>query len=55
MVDVDERAKELQREYLREWRKRNKEKMRVYRENYWLKKAQQEEGKNRDETISKNS
>lgn len=38
MVDVDERAKELQREYLREWRKRNKEKMRVYRENYWLKK-----------------
>lgn len=55
MVDVDERARELQREYLREWRKRNKEKMRVYREKYWLKKAYQEEGREENATISKDS
>lgn len=42
MVDTEERAKELQRQYLREWRKRNKDKMQQYRKNYWLKKARSE-------------
>ena len=42
MVDTEERAKELQRQYLREWRKKNKDKMREYRKNYWMKKARNE-------------
>lgn len=49
MIETDERAKQLQREYLREWRKRNKEKMRTYRENYWLKKARTAEQKGGEE------
>lgn len=40
--NTEDRAKELEREYLREWRKRNKEKMREYRANYWRKKAEEE-------------
>lgn len=45
MLEMEERARELQRQYLREWRKKNKDKMQQYRKNYWLKKAQGE-GKN---------
>ena len=41
MLDVEERAKEMQRQYLREWRRKNKDKMQQYRKNYWLKKAQE--------------
>ena len=36
------RAKELQRQYLREWRRRNRDKVREYNEQYWLRKAQKE-------------
>lgn len=43
MLEIENRAKTLQREYLREWRKRNKDKMRQYRSNYWLKKAASEQ------------
>ena len=32
-------ARELERQYLREWRAKNKDKMRQYRQNYWAKKA----------------
>ena len=34
-------AKELRKEYLREWRSKNVDKVREYRERYWLKKAEQ--------------
>lgn len=37
----DERAREAQRQYLREWRKRNPAKVRAYNEAYWRRKAQQ--------------
>lgn len=37
----DERAREAQRQYLREWRKRNPAKVRAYNEAYWKRKAQQ--------------
>lgn len=46
MIREDLRAKELQRQYLREWRKKNKDKVREYNEQYWLRKARKEnEGK----------
>lgn len=40
-----DRAKELEREYLREWRRKNKDKVRQYRETYWRRKAEAEEKK----------
>ena len=36
---IQELATELQREYLRLWRKRNPEKIKEYNERYWRKKA----------------
>lgn len=58
MLDMERRAKELQREYLRGWRKKNKDKMQQYRKNYWLRKAQAAEdnqnGGERHETFSEN-
>ena len=39
-------AAELRREYQREWRRKNKEKVAEYNHNYWIKKAKElEEGK----------
>lgn len=37
------RAKELQREYLREWRRKNKDKVKHYQETYWQRKADAEQ------------
>lgn len=44
MVDkaVIERANELRREYYKEWRKNNPDKVRNHYNNYWIKKAQNE-------------
>lgn len=36
---LEELAREIQREYLREWRKRNPDKVREYNKRYWRKKA----------------
>ena len=44
LIEESKRAKELQRQYLKEWRKRNKDKVRRYNEAYWLRKAQKEGG-----------
>lgn len=55
MLDREERAKELQREYLRQWRKRNKDKMRKYATNYWLRKAEAERVENEQKAVSENS
>ena len=44
MFQDDVRAKELQRQYLKEWRKKNRDKVRQYNEAYWLRKAQKEGG-----------
>ena len=39
-MTIDERAKELRRKYLREWRAKNPDKMRKYAESYWARKAE---------------
>ena len=36
---TDNRARELQREYMRAWRSRNKEKIKQYNKRYWERKA----------------
>ena len=36
---LEELAREKQREYLREWRKKNPDKVREYNKRYWKKKA----------------
>jgi len=36
---IQELAKELQREYMRLWRKKNRDKLKEYNERYWRKKA----------------
>ncbi|MFL0165254.1 hypothetical protein [Candidatus Clostridium helianthi] len=36
---MDEKVRQTKREYMREWRKRNKDKVRAAQERYWEKKA----------------
>lgn len=36
---MDEKAREAQRQYLREWRKRNPERVREANQRYWQKRA----------------
>lgn len=38
---MDDRAKEARREYLREWRRKNPDKVKRTLERYWLKKAEE--------------
>lgn len=38
---MEEKMKETRREYYRQWRAKNKDKVRQHNRNYWLKKAQQ--------------
>lgn len=50
---MDEQAKEARRAYQREWRRRNRDKMKEYQARYWTRKAekadsaQQKSAKNR--------
>lgn len=49
MSDISDKARSIQREYLRSWRKQHPEKVRAYNQNYWARKAekaaaQREEG-----------
>ena len=41
MKEISEKAKEAQREYLREWRRKNPDKVREQNRRYWERKAQQ--------------
>ena len=41
-----DRAREMQREYVRAWRARNKDKVKSYNKRYWIKKAEQERRQN---------
>jgi hypothetical protein len=41
-VGLEEKARELKREYEREWRRKNPEKVKQYNRNRWLKKAKQQ-------------
>ena len=38
---MDERAKAARRAYIREWQRKNKDKIRAAQERYWLRKAQE--------------
>ena len=38
-MDMEELKREASREYIREWRKRNPEKVQAAQERYWAKKA----------------
>lgn len=38
-MDMEELKREARREYIREWRKRNPEKVQAAQERYWAKKA----------------
>lgn len=40
-MSIDEAAVEERRKYQREWRAKNKEKIKGYHETYWRKKARQ--------------
>lgn len=43
MEELKEKAKQLQREYHREWRAKNKDRVKAINERYWQKKAQKEQ------------
>lgn len=38
--ELEEKAKEVQRAYMREWRRKNKDKVKKHQQTYWQKKAQ---------------
>lgn len=40
---MDESAQKKRNEYQRNWNKKNKEKIKKYQENYWLKKAERQQ------------
>jgi len=42
---MTQEAKDAMKQYMREWRKKNKEKIKTYRAKYWEKKAKESEGK----------
>ena len=39
-TEMSEAAKQLRREYLKDWKRKNPEKVRGYEEKYWIKKAE---------------
>lgn len=45
---MTEEAKKARREYMRNWERANKDKLKAYEEKYWNKKAEQ---KSQEETI----
>lgn len=45
MDNLQEKAKELQREYHKNWRANNKDKVKAINQNYWLNKAQKQQEK----------
>ena len=50
--NIEERAKEMRRQYLKEWRAKNPQKMRQYNENYWRRKVLAMQEKERKEESS---
>ena len=41
--NIQEKAEEMRREYLREWRRKHPDAVRKHNKNYWVRKAQREE------------
>ena len=48
-MSLDERAKELRRQYQREWNARNRDKIKAKNERYWQRKAAEAEQREREE------
>lgn len=48
-MNLSEEAKAKKREYQREWRARNRDRVREYNRRYWEAKAQEEKGKRDNE------
>lgn len=38
---MDPKAREAKNAYMREWRAKNKERLKIHQENYWRKKSQE--------------
>ena len=49
---MDEKALEARRKYKREWARKNRDKMKVYEENFWKRRAQQMEAEQQPEAGS---
>lgn len=49
---LDSKAAEKRRDYLREWRRKNPQKVREYNESYWRRKAEKEEAKDHAKNAS---
>ena len=47
MNELEAKAKEIQREYHKNWRANNKEKVKEINKRYWLNKAQKEQNEER--------
>ena len=43
MANLSEKAKEERARYLRDWRKKNKAKVKKYAKNYWERRAKREQ------------
>lgn len=52
---MDEKAREAQREYLREWRKRNPDRVREANRKYWQKRAAKLAAEKEADNAQKNS
>ena len=48
-TDITTRSIEMRNEYIREWRRNNKERVRAYNKRYWEKKAMREAAENHAE------
>ena len=54
MKEISEKAKEAQRAYLREWRRKNPEKVRENNRRYWERKAQQMAAQEKETEVGNN-
>lgn len=43
-MTMTEQAREAKREYMRKWRRENKDKVKQHQARYWERKAQEEQG-----------
>ena len=42
--EIEDKGAEIRRNYIREWRRNNRDKVREYNHRYWLRKAEKEAG-----------
>lgn len=50
---IEDMAREAQRQYLRQWRKRNPEKVKKYNREYWIRRVQKEQAQKDAEKSNK--